>query len=80
MYVLETKHGPEDANTSLQIVRCKLVDKLIDRLWRDGLVARPGRSCQVDRARTSKPGRSGQVGQLAQASQVDRAGTSQAVR
>ena len=29
MYVLETRHGPDDASASLQIVRSKLVDRLI---------------------------------------------------
>ena len=45
MYVLETRHDPDDASTSLQIVRCKLVDRLIVRL-----VARAGWLTWHDRA------------------------------
>ena len=29
IYILEARHGPDDASISLQIVRSKLVDKLI---------------------------------------------------
>ena len=40
----------------------EIVQQLRDRVCRDGQVARPGRSCQVDRARMSEPGRLGHVG------------------
>ena len=43
--ILETRHGPDEASTSLQIVRCKLVDRLIVRL-----VTRAGWSTWHDEA------------------------------
>ena len=53
MMLLETRHGPDVASTSLQIVCCKLVDRLIVRLWRCGQVELAASTGQFDLARST---------------------------
>ena len=48
IYVLETRHGQDDASTSLQIVRSKLVVMLIVFFFANRVVV----ACQIEPAKT----------------------------
>ena len=48
LIILETRHGPDDASTSLQIVRSKLVVMLIVFFFANRVVV----ACQLEPAKT----------------------------
>ena len=46
--ILETRHGPDDARRSLQVLRCKLVDWLIVFFFANRIVGEPSAAGKLD--------------------------------
>ena len=48
LHKLETRHGPDDARRSLQVLRCKLVDRLIVFFFANRIVGEPSAAGNLD--------------------------------